>query len=247
MCYVSNLFQYHITGEANLQQHIRLRACKATTSSRKEQKPTSPQSLVPSESSRIPVVSWMDHFWGRSVSLVSMRLGIASKTWSRGVLVQYAVLKPMLIHQKHNVYWSIWVLTFYMTLLICEIKRYCTISIDSAIMRHKASGFGRIPSPVLCHRWSGRVHLVDLPAVKKLDHIFARVWGSSGRLAKATWPNFFRRHRSSAIWPYAKFRPRRHRSHPRPNQSKWYSMWSLPEANTHVPDLHEKTMARHRL
>jgi len=101
---------------------------------------------------------------------------------------------------------------------------YCTISIDSAVTRHKASGFGRIPSPVPCHRSSGRVHLVDLLAVKKLDHIFARVWGSSGRLAKATWPNFFQRHRSSAIWPYAKFRPRRHRSHPRPNQSKWYSI-----------------------
>ena len=47
--------------------------------------------------------------------------------------------------------------------------QYCTISIDSAVTRHKASGFGRIPSPVPCHRWSGRGHLVDLLAVKKFS------------------------------------------------------------------------------
>jgi len=78
-----------------------------------------------------------------------------------------------------------------------------------------------------CHRQSGWVHSVDLLAIKELDHIFALVWGSSGRLGKATWPNFFQCHRSSAIWPYAKFHPRHHRSHPRPNQSKWYSVYKL--------------------
>ena len=107
---------------------------------------------------------------------------------------------------------------------LMKIFKYCTISIDSAITCHKVSGFDWIPSPVLCHRSSGQVHLVDLLAVKKLDHIFAQVWGSSGRLAKATWLNFFQHHRSSAIWPYAKFHPWHHRSHPRPNQSKWYSI-----------------------
>ena len=40
-------------------------------------------------------------------------------------------------------------------------KTYCTISIDSAVTRHKACGLGRIPSAVPSHSSPGRRPLVN--------------------------------------------------------------------------------------
>jgi len=77
-------------------------------------------------------------------------------------------------------------------------------------------GHGRNRLLVLCHRLTGRLW----KTIAEIRFFFE----PCGRPKSQQWPNFFAGHWTYVDWPVPKFRPPGHRSHPRPNWTKWHSI-----------------------
>ena len=98
---------------------------------------------------------------------------------------------------------------------------------------HRGSGFGRNPSAVPDHTESGHPQKKWLKIIKKVKFLKQAFIGAhGGKLdlhSNQIWPwtKFLMCPMSHEPWPQLQFQPACHRSHPRPNWLKWYSILCL--------------------